>query len=333
MNPDEFHEALHRVAPPAPEATGWAAAARRRSLRRRALTAAGALAAVIAAGTLVAVNLPARVGTVVPAAPATSPVAPPGGSPAPGDPCHLTEPTAGDIPEEALWLRLCPYDDPTQLTPADALDTAGAHEVLAVLRDQRSLAPNPTCRADLGPSFLLVAEYSGREPVAMELRLYGCGTAGTSTDRRTGAEAVFDAFRAALLRQRDQSVPPAPAPSCAAGTLLQGSVMPIGPADVVAGVACSSAAGESHQRRMDADQLAEVLADVAAHSDPRAESSCPAGPTTGLPEALVLVNSWADRLVLSTQPCPDSYTYLADGSQWRWTPSAPVRRLLESLHG
>ncbi len=204
MNEDELREALHATAPATPETTGWAEAARRRSRRTRGMLAGGA---VLVVGLVVALAVPnLRPGAVVavPAAPGTSSAATsaPSGETVAGC-AGYSAATGGEIPTDALALRLCPTGYAAlQFTPLDALDVAGAHSVLAVLRQQPRLRSNAMCRADLGSAFLLVAEYSGREPVVMDLQLYGCEPVGTTTDRRNGAEVVLTAFRAALAEQR-----------------------------------------------------------------------------------------------------------------------------------
>jgi hypothetical protein len=247
--------------------------------------------------------------------------------------CPETAPTGDAIPTDAVTLRLCPYGDANlqQLVPEDALDSDGAHEVLALLQAQPALDTSRGCDADLGPSFLLVASYFGREPVVMEVQVYGCGSVGTTTDRRTGAQAVLDAFSSALTTQRQRQPLPQPDVTCDRDEMRQ-SFMPIGPADVAAAVACSYADESSYQRWPDAAQLAAITADLAAHGGPPTDA-CPATTTLRLPPTLVLANRWDDRLVLSTAPCADAYTYRIDGHERRWRPTDSVRTILESLHG
>lgn len=247
--------------------------------------------------------------------------------------CPETAPTGDAIPTDAVTLRLCPSGEANlqQLVPEDALDSDGAHEVLAVLRAQPALDTSRGCDANLGPSFLLVASYFGREPVVMEVQLYGCSSVGTTTDRRTGAQTVLDAFASALAAQRQRQPLPEPGVTCEQDEMRQ-SFMPVGVADVAAAVACSSADEYGYQRWPDAAQLAAITADLAAHSAPPAEA-CPATTSVRLPQTLVLANRWNDRLVLSTATCADAYTYRMDGHELRWRPTDAVRKILESLHG
>lgn len=258
-----------------------------------------------------------------------------GATPEAGSPCAASGTTDGDIPAEAVSLRLCPSgeDDLQQLTPTDTLDSAGARDVLAVLRAQPTVDTSQGCDADLGPSFFLIAESFGRGPVVLELQLAGCRTAGTTTDQRSGAQAVLDAFRSALVRQREREGPANPGATCQ-GDQMRTSVMPVALDDVTAGVACSFPGEDMMAQRWPDDAgLAAITADITAQSDPRAADDCPSAANMRLPETVVLVNEWGDRLVLSTAPCPDSYTYRTDAGQFRWRPSASVVRILEALYG
>ncbi|QLQ16451.1 MAG: hypothetical protein HZY73_13215 [Micropruina sp.] len=115
------------------------------------------------------------------------------------------------IPDQALRLRLCAAGEQQlrQWAPLDALESERAAAVLAVLAALPRADANQACTAELGPEFLLIGEFAGREPVAMPLRLYGCRTVGTPDDQRNGADKVLDAFRTELAAQRAATSPPA----------------------------------------------------------------------------------------------------------------------------
>lgn len=339
MNENELREALHATAPATPETTGWAEAARRRSRRTRGMLAGGA---VLVVGLVAALAVPSlRPGAVVavPAAPGTSSAATssPSGEAVAGC-AGYSEATGGDIPTDALALRLCPTGYAgVQFTPLDALDVAGAHSVLSALRQQPRLPSNAMCRADLGSAFLLVAEYSGREPVVMDLQLYGCGVVGTVSDRRNGAEEVLAAFRAALTTQRGRNpggnVRSAPLCRPQAWEQLL-SVMPVQLAEVTGGTLCSyqsRTGGLLRERQLDTDALSRITADLAANSATSEPISCPDA-SAGQPAfALALTTRWGDVLTIVGDGCPGSYGYQLDGEGLRWRPGAEVTELLTGL--
>lgn len=339
MNEDELRETLRATVPATPETSGWADAARRRSRRTRGILAGGAVLVVGLVAAVAVTSLRPGAVAAVPAAPGTTSPATSATSGAAEAGCAgYSEATGGDVPADALALRLCPTGYAAlQFAPLDALDVAGAHSVLAVLRQQPRLGTRAMCRADLGSAFLLVAEYSGREPVVMDLQLYGCGLVGTTTDRRNGAEEVLAAFRAALAEQRAQSPRSLvrSAPLCPPQAWEQRlSVMPVHLAEVTGGTLCgyeSRTGGRLRERQLDTDALSRVIADLAANSSPSVPVACPA-PRTGEPAfALALTTRWGDVLAIVPDGCPGSYGYQLDGEGLRWQPDAEVAELLGRL--
>ncbi len=342
MNDDKLRKALHSMVPPAPESSAWADGARRRARRTRATVAAAGLLTVGVAAALVIGNLRPGVVVGVPVAPVSSaPVtSSPSASPSGAASCDLTV-TSGDIPAEALMLRLCPTGDQDiqMFAPLDALDAEGAHEVLAVLARRSQLGNKPLCRMDLGPAFLLIAEYSGRAPVVMDLQLYGCGVVGTRTDRRTGSEEVLAAFRTALTAQRshDPAGTVRPGPLCLPQRAAhRTSVLPVRLADITGGTVCGYAdwhtALARAERVLDADSLARIIADLEANSERSTPIPCPAPRYDQPIYALALTTRWGDVLSIASDGCPGSYGYqLADGKGLRWRPSAGVAALLREL--
>lgn len=248
--------------------------------------------------------------------------------------------TSGDIPTDALTLRLCPTGDPTvqEFAPVQALDSEGAHEVLAVVHRLSRLGPDQACTADLGPAFLLIAEYSGREPVVMDLQLYGCHLVGTTTEHRTGAEKVLAAFRSALTAQRAKD----PGGAVRGGSLCpdaawveRSSVMPATLAEATGGTICGyadkSSARVQVERVLDASSFTKIAADLAANSSPWTPPSC----TTGRPDrpaaALVLTTRWGDAFSIAHDECAGTYRYQTGGKELRWKPDAEVKQLLADL--
>ena len=338
MNDDELRDALHSVAPAAPDTASWAEAARRRSRGTRGVVAAVGLLAVAVIAGLAIGNLPsATVG--VPVAPASTAPASGASATAVGSGCTNAV-TGGEIPADALMLRLCPAGEDSfqQFPPLEALDSEGAHTVLAVLRKRPLLDKNGACRADLGPAFLLIAEYSGREPVVMNLQLYGCAEVGTTTDRRTGAEEVLAAFQAATSAQRARD----PGNAIRVGSLCppaayvqRSAVMPVRLADATGGSICSYADTNSArvqvERVLDAEAFARITADLAAHTSPWTPPSCGTGRPDRPAVAVVLTTRWGDVLSIAHDECAGTYRYRDDSMDLRWRPSAGVAALLRQL--
>lgn len=341
MNDDELRDALADALPAAPDVSGWAESARRRSRRTRGLAAGGAALVVVVAGALTIGNLPPAGIVGVPAAPVSTASATGSASTPTADPqgCRNAV-TSGDIPAGALTLRLCPTGERglQQFAPVQSLEVDGAHDVLAVLRQRPRLDGERACRADLGPAFLLIAEYSGREPEVMDLQLYGCEVVGTTSDRRTGAVEVLAAFRAALEAQRAK----APGSGVRGASLCsprvsadRGSVMPVRFAEITGGTACGYADRTTDlaqvERELDGTSVATITADLAAHSTPWEPGSCP-DPAAGQPvTALALTTRWGDVLPISPDECGDGYRYRLDGENLRWQPGPEVERLLADL--
>lgn len=342
MNENELRDALHADVPSTPDTSGWADASRRRSRRTRGIVAGGAVLAITLVAAMAVVNLRPGAIVAVPAAPVSSA---PATSPAPGeagDGCTgYSAATAGDIPSEALALRLCPTGDSAlqQFAPLEALESPGAHQVLAEVLRSRRPGENFACTADLGPAFLLVAEYSGREPVVMNLQLYGCHSVGTTTDWRTGADQVLTAFRAALTEQRAQASGSnvRSAPLCQPQAWEQPlSVMPVDLAAVTGGTFCSyahSAGALLKEGELDADALSRITADLAANSEESVPMSCPAPRADQPAFALALTTRWGDVLSIVPDGCPGSYGYQMDGKGLRWRPGEEVIALLTGLAG
>ena len=346
MNENELRDALHAGVPITPETSGWADAARRRSRRTRGIVAGGAVLAVTLVAAMAVANLGPGAIVAVPAAPASS--APASGTPGTtpgdaGDGCAgYSAATAGDIPTEALALRLCPTGESVlqQFTPLEALEAPAAKQVLAEVLRSRRPGENFACTADLGPAFLLVAEYSGREPVVMDLQLYGCHSVGTTTDWRTGAEQVLTAFRAALTEQRAQ----APGTAVRGGSLCQprvsgnrSSVMPVKLADVTGGTVCGYADSDQTsgalrvERPLGEAELARITSDLEAHTSPWTPGECPERSLDQPATALALTTGWGDVLSVAPDECSPGYRYMVDGENLRWEPDADITTLLASL--
>ncbi len=342
MNDDELRDALHAMTPEAPQTSDRADAARRRSRRTRGMVAGAGLLTVAVAAALAIGSLRPGIITGITAAPAGTAKASSAPASVPGAaPCHKPV-TGGDIPGGALTLRLCPTGEAQlqQFAPADALDTDAAETVLAVLRGRPHLGTNYACPADLGPAFLLIAEYSGREPVVMELQLYGCDLVGTTTDRRTGGEEVLAAFRTALTLQRERN----PGTGFRGGSLCppaayiaQGSVMPVTLADATGGSICGyadrSSARVQVERVLDAATFARITADLASNTSPWEPLSCGTGQTDRPAAALVLTTSWGDVLAIAHDECAGTYRYQTEGEELSWQPGSDVTALLKSLIG
>lgn len=263
-------------------------------------------------------------------------------SPDPSDLCAAgVKTTAGDIPGDALRLRLCPSGEPElqQFAPLDALDGPGVAEVLKVLRELPRATAVQTCTAELGPEFQLVAEYSGREPVVLQLQLYGCRTVGTSTDLRLGASQVLDAFRTQLAAQRQATTAPGavdrPGPVCGSLLLPTTSVIPVAATDVVNGVLCNygsrDAIAPTSTKPLTAAQIAAVVADMKARSRPWQPMTCPKAPTSDRYLSLALTNAWGDVLLVTPDACAGFYTYIVGGDQFQWQPRGAAGKLLATL--
>ena len=264
--------------------------------------------------------------------------------PAPAALCLPRQTSAGAIPEAALRLTLCASNDEAlrQITPLDSLEAEGAQQVLARLLKRPQAQPDRACTLEFGPTFQLIAEYSGREPIVIELQTYGCRVVGTSTDQRLGAEVVLDAFRTALAEQRARSVaaagPPAQVnrPGWVCIALVRPSVMPIVPKDVRAGEVCRFPRPDTNDSDargpIPAAQLAELRADLAAHSEPWEARRCLLA--TARPVfALALLNVWGDVLAVAPDGCVGSYTYVTGGKRYLWTPTASVAAAIERAAG
>ncbi len=265
--------------------------------------------------------------------------------PPPAAACEAASASSGDIPEGALSLRLCPAGEESlrQFVPLDALDADGAETVLTALRARPAAPADRVCTMELGPAFRLVAGYSGREPVVMDLRLYGCREVGTATDRRLGADEVLDAFRVALAQQRRATPPYAGpvGPVDRTGVLCsrwpQHSVMPFTPGAARIGAVCrfadEAATTPTTQQPIWGDLTLKIAGDLASHSMPWEPRPCPQRPPGQGLLAIALLNGWGDVLSLAPDACAGSYTYRLDGKDYLWTPTEELAKQIEKAAG
>lgn len=340
---DDLHDKLHRAVPDAPDARGWAAAARRRSTRtRRTVVAGGVTVAVLAL--VLAIGWATLTGHGRRGVPAATPIAGgpsiPSATPASAvvpDGCDgLTPSTSGAVPARADRLRLCPtgWSLGRVFTPLDTLDGDRTAEALRALSSQSRIRSDQPCRLDRGPDFLLVAERDGQAPVVMTLQLYGCRVVGVADDLRTGATVVYNTFRKQLGAQRAaEGSPLSPRDGDACGTLTepQSSVMQVEPIQATTATLCLYTTQSGAARQVALGDLVEWIAfHIDNHNSDATSVACPTLPEGTLPLRLALTNQYGDVLQLN-RTCGEKWFYDTDLGERVWTPSAELTRRLNQL--
>ena len=241
------------------------------------------------------------------------------------------------VPTRADRLRLCPtaHSAPTMFTPLDAVTGADTAAVLATLRGLPSASKNQACTEEMGPDFLLVAEFDHQPPVVMVLQLYGCRLAGIAGAARGGADRVLTSFTEQLGRQRQLLDRPAArsGPLCGALETVPFSVMPMSVAEATGAQLCSYGAGSAPVRTLalpDADVRA-IVADIPRHSGPFSPRACPYQPNSHSLR-IALTSFYGDVLVLA-QSCGGVFVFAPDthDNDKQWQPSAAIAKRLAKL--
>lgn len=116
---------------------------------------------------------------------------------------------ADTLPAGATAALIC-YRDNHELwfPPAGAL-THGVGRLVRLVNAQRIVPPSASgaCNADLGPAYSIVLRYAGGTRT-IQGENDGCRTVSVGSVQRAGTQRVYDAYLAALARQRAHSEPP-----------------------------------------------------------------------------------------------------------------------------
>jgi hypothetical protein len=342
---DDFERALRdelaRAVPEPPEDLGRAAAARRvahRHRRRRTglvavLAGAAAVAGVVAVPTVISDWEEGGSGVTVTEETESNPTIPPGEEgyqcPHGDEPRPLVSPSI-ELPGGAERARICALGEILWTPPVDALE-AGLDELVVQINASDPVPEHAECTADLVPAFTMTFQYEDRRTYAIRGSLGGCDTIVVGGQERFGADKLVDLYAELLAEQRAERDPPpipdvepvCPVPGEPALSEWRTILFADKDLDLVEAVYCVNAdVGPPRQVALDAEQLAAINEDFAAHATTRApgECRCP-GPRI----VIRGVDAWGDRheLVLDDT----HFQYLG----YYWRPSPAVQDMLDSL--
>lgn len=118
----------------------------------------------------------------------------------------------GEVPEGAVWVRICAGNGNRLDVPADAL--VGGVDELTEKVNTLPREENLICTEELGYGYRLVfGGYADRREFVVSGGLYGCGYVTVGSDQRTGAEDLLRTFGDLLredrsMRRGGQYLPP-----------------------------------------------------------------------------------------------------------------------------
>lgn len=269
-----------------------------------------------------------------PASPTLS--AAPSNDTVPGACRGLLPSTRTEVPARADRLRLCPtgHSAGSDFAPMDAVTGDATAAVLSTLKELPKASGRLACTAEMGPDFLLVAEVDGRPPVVMVLQLYGCRLVGITDAVQLGADAVLDAFKQQITRQREVIDRPAATrtgPLCASRELVPVSVMPMSVSEATGARLCvyGSGAHPIREATLSSADVRAIVADLPGRNGPFSPLPCPYRPDARTLR-LALTSFYGDVLVLA-QSCGGVFVFTVGSEELQWKPSAAVALRLEKL--